>query len=149
MNEVLNELWQFVSGVCISAWELVSAVVVWVSSVFCYMHENHPLLQGLLIGVALTWLLLRRDNHPVLRVLSSPLKLVVDILDLAWEQVSEVVADSWGTLRGWVSSAWSWCCGSVLSVWNFGFGLVRRSYTWLIDGLKSVKESLSKKDTGE
>jgi len=149
MNEVLNELWQFVSGACVSAWELVSAVFVWAAGVLCHVHEHHPLLEGLLIGISLTWLLLRRDKHPVLRVLSSPLKLIIDILDLSWDQASEVIADSWGTLRGWVEFGVSWCWSKVLSVWRFTSGLVIKSYNWMIGKLKGIKESLSKKDPKE
>ena len=114
-----------------------------------YLQFLRGFLVFFLIGVALTWLLLRRDKHPVLRVLSSPLKLIVDILDLAWDQVSEVAADAWGTLRGWVESVIDWSWSKVLSVWRFSFGIVSKSYSWIIGKLKGIKESLSKKDSKE
>jgi hypothetical protein len=89
----------------------------------------------LLVGVALSWLLLRRDKHPLLRVLSAPLKLVVDILDLAWDQCVEVAGDLWDTAVGWVRKAWDMCWGAVRGVWDRGMAV-----------LSGVRDRLSKKE---
>ena len=69
----------------------------------------------------------------MLRVLSSPLKLVLDILDLAWDQVVEVVSDAWGTVHGWVTGTWGWCKDKVVS-------LLRAIMRFLFD----TKDKLSK-----
>jgi hypothetical protein len=78
--------------------------------------------------------MLRRDKHPALRVLSSPLKLVLDILDLAWNQVVEIVTDSWDAVYGWICGGWNWCWAKVIGLYNRGMGL-----------LKKVKAMLSSK----
>ena len=92
---MLESLWNLVVGVLSSVWGLVSAVACFVCDAAVWLHVEAPRLEGLLIGVLLAWLLTRRDSHPLLRVLSAPLKLVLDILDLAWDQVEEVAGDLW------------------------------------------------------
>ena len=91
-----------------------------------HLHVDYPRLEGLLAGVLLAWILARRERHPVLRVLSAPLKLVVDILDLAWDQVVEVSADLWETGMGWVTGSISWAWGKVAKVWNWKLTLLGR-----------------------
>jgi hypothetical protein len=78
--------------------------------------------------------MLRRNKHPLLRVLSAPLKLVVDILDLAWDQVVEVASDLWGTTRGWVTGSVSWVRGKVNAV-----------YTWVLARLTGLRDMLRRK----
>ena len=110
------------------------------------LHNDAPRLEGLLVGILLAWLMLRREKHPLLRVLSAPLKLVVDILDLAWDQVVEVVSDVWGTARSWITGTWKWCWGKVTGTWKWCWGKVTSLYNWVMNGLKAVKDKLSKKD---
>ena len=86
------------------------------------------------IGVGLSWVMLRRDKHPLLRVLSAPLKLIVDILDLAWDQVVEVISDLWDTTRGWISGSWGWLKGKVVGV-----------YDWIMGHLKGLLNRLKRK----
>ena len=99
LNIVLSFAWNLVSQV----WGIIMMVVVVCWDVLLYVHIEMPRIEGLLVGIALAWLVSRRDKHPLLRVLSSPMKLVIDILDLAWDQVVEVVSDLWQTATGWVS----------------------------------------------
>jgi hypothetical protein len=101
--------------------------------VLYHLHTDTPRLEGLLIGVTLAWLLLRRDKHPLLRVVSAPLKLVVDILDLAWDQVVQVGQDVWGTAWGWVTKAWNWTVSTL-----------KKGYNWVLSGLGWLKEKLSR-----
>ena len=115
---MLEILWNLVSGTFISLWGLVSSVAVFATDLLVHLHTEAPRLEGLLVGILLAWLMVRRDKHPLLRVLSAPLKLVVDILDLAWDQVVEVVSDLWGTVTGWVSSVYSWVKGKVTGVYD-------------------------------
>ena len=98
-----------------------------------HLHVDAPRFEGLLIGVALAWLMLRRDKHPLLRVVSAPLKLVVDILDLAWDQVVQVGQDVWGTAWGWVTKAWNWTVSTL-----------KKGYNWVLSGLGWLKEKLSR-----
>ena len=89
MLELLQSCWSLLVGVLGSLWGLVVTVSTFVGEVLLHLHVDAPRLEGLVVGVALAWVLLRRDKHPLLRVLSSPLKLLLDILDLAWDQVVE------------------------------------------------------------
>ena len=147
MSEVLNKLWELLSGLCVAGWELISSLGMWIGGWMCQLHNTAPRLEGLLIGVLLAWLLLRREKHPILRVLSSPLKLVIDILDLAWEQSVAVVSDCWGTARSWVSGVWKWCWSKVTSVWNLFKGWTTGIFGWFVGKLKSIKSILSKKSS--
>ena len=90
-----------------------------------YLHTGAPRLEGLLAGVVLAWVLLRRDRHPWLRVVSAPLKLVLDILDLAWDQGLEVARDLWQVPAGWVRDGLGWCVAKVRAVYNWKMGLLR------------------------
>jgi hypothetical protein len=146
LHEVVASLWGLVSGVAVGAWDVLSAISVWVGTLLLVLHTDYPRLEGLLVGIVLSWLMLRRDRHPLLRVLSAPLKLVVDVLDLAWDQVVEVVSDVYNTAKGWLVGGWQWCLSKVIGVWSWCTGLVKRCYTWLMDSLKSLKEKLSKKE---
>ncbi len=127
MLELLGAAWALLSGLLVSLWGVLVLVGTFGAEVLGHVHTEMPRLEGLLVGVLLAWVLLRRDKHPLLRVLSSPLKLVVDILDLAWDQCWEVVVDlkdtALGWLRGgrdkvkaWVSGAWGMVLGTLRGV---------------------------------
>lgn len=136
MWELLQATWELVAGVGGSVWGLVCVLAGGLGDLLMTLHTTAPRLEGLLIGVALAWLMLRRDQHPLLRVLSAPLKLVVDILDLAWDQAVEVVSDLWDTARGWI-------VGSVGWVWS----KVVVAYRWVMSRLSGLRDLLrSKKD---
>jgi hypothetical protein len=96
-----------------------------------YLHTGAPRLEGLLVGVALAWVLLRRDRHPWLRVVSAPLKLVLDILDLAWDQGLEVARDLWDVPAGLVRKGWDW-----------GLDKGRAVYDGLLGALRGVRDRL-------
>jgi len=133
MLELLQTLWSFVLGLLVLVWDLVVLVTTLVGDGLLHLHVDAPRLEGLLVGVLLSWLLLRRDRHPLLRVLSAPLKLVVDILDLAWDQVVEIVEDVWGVVVGWVGGVYGWCKAKVVGAWS-----------WVMGGLRGLKAKLSK-----
>ena len=135
MLELLQACWNLVVGVAGSLWSLAVTVLTFGGEVLQHLHADAPRLEGLLVGVALAWVLLRRDSHPLLRVLSAPLKLVLDILDLAWDQVAEVVSDVWDTARDWVTRSLGWVRDTVVGVYNRVMGL-----------LKGLKNKLSSKE---
>ena len=116
MMELLHACQELVVGLLTTTWGLVTLVLTFCGDILLHLHTTAPRLEGLLVGVALVWMMQRRDKHAVLRVLSSPLKLVLDILDLAWDQVVEVVSDAWGTVHGWVTGTWGWCKDKVVSL---------------------------------
>ena len=135
MLELLQSCWSLVVGVLGSLWGLAVTVLTLGSDVLVHLHTTAPRLEGLLVGIALAWLLLRRDKHPLLRVLSAPLKLVLDVLDLAWDQVAEVAGDLCGTVKDWTGRSLGWAKGKVVGV-----------YGWVMGSLGRLKEKLSKKE---
>ena len=135
MVEILKSSWAAAVDLIVLVWSALSVLAGWAWDVLYHLHVSAPRLEGLLIGVALAWVMLRRDKHPLLRVLSAPLKLVVDILDLAWDQVVEVVDDVAGTVKDWVSRPVRW-------VWD----RVTGAYSWLLGRLSSLRDTLSKKE---
>ena len=138
MMELLQACWNLVVGIVESLWGVVATVSTLVGELLLHLHTDAPRLEGLLVGVTLAWVLLRRDKHPLLRVLSAPLKLVVDILDLAWDQVVEIVSALWGTVTGWVGGVVGWGKGKVLGGCSWVMGLLR--------GLKDKLDGLSSKE---
>jgi len=134
MTGILEACWALLVGLLASVLGVIELVTVWAWDILYHLHVNEPRLEGILVGVLLAWVLLRRDKHPLLRVLSSPLKLIVDILDLAWDQVVEVVSDVWGTAMGWVSKSYGYCRGKVVGAYSSVLG-------WLV----SIKDKLSRK----
>ena len=136
MFEVISSLVSLVVGLFSALFSAVVLVVVHLAEMLYHFHLSMPRLEGLLVGVLLTWLLLRRDKHPVLKVLSAPLKLVLDILDLVWDQVVETVKDAWETVRSWTLGLWGWASGKVSSL----YGVVMTRLTSLKDKLRSGKD---------
>ena len=134
MLELLKSLLDLAVGLLAAGWELVSSLSVLLWDVLVHLHNDAPRLEGLVVGVALAWLMLRRDRHPLLRVLSAPLKLVLDILDLAWDQIVEVVKDAWKVVNNWVRGLLGWCLNKVKGVGS-----------WVMARLRSLKNLLSRK----
>ncbi len=127
MLELLQSLWNLVWGVVLAVWDLAWVLLDGVWGLLQNLHYDMPRLEGLVVGVGLAWVMMRREKHPLLRALSAPLKLVLDILDLAWDQVVEVVSDVWetgvswtktavGVPVGWARSGWGWALGSLRSL---------------------------------
>ena len=136
MLEIISSLVSLVVGLLSALFGALMLVVTQISEILYHFHTSMPRLEGLVVGILLTWLLLRREKHPVLRVLSAPLKLVLDVLDLAWDQVVEVAED----LKQAAVSL-------VVSLKERIFGILSGLYNRLLGSLKSLKDKLtSKKD---
>ena len=134
MLQILAACWELLAGLLASAWGVISLLLGWLYAVLYHLHVDAPRLEGLLVGIALAWLLSRREKHPVIKVLSSPLKLVLDILDLLWDQVIEVVADVKGVALGWIGSGSGWVRQRISSLWG-----------GTMSGLRRVRDRLLKK----
>ncbi len=134
MTGILQSLWGFIVSVLSAAWGLLVSVLDLVWGVLYHLHVDAPRLEGLLIGVGLAWLLARRDKHPLLRALSAPLKLVIDILDLAWDQCAEVVKDVWEVTWGSISGTLDWVGNRV-----------KDAYGFVVGSLSKVRDSLRRK----
>ncbi len=138
MLQILQSTGDLLWGLVGSIWGVVCLVAAWGWDVLYLLHTEAPRLEGLLVGILLAWVLLRRDKHPLLRVLSAPLKLVVDILDLAWDQVCEVADDAWWTVKGVTLGVLDWAKSRVVGAWG-----------WLIGRLKAVRDGFSRKKEAE
>ena len=125
MLELLRLGRELVAGVLDAVWNLGLLALDIGRDTLVHLHTGAPRLEGLLVGVLLAWLLLRRERHPWLRVLSAPLKLVVDILDLAWDQSVEVARDLWEVPAGWVRGGLGWGVAKVRAVYNWKMGVLR------------------------
>ncbi len=134
MLELVQSLWNLVWGVVLAVWDLAWVLLDGVWGLLQNLHYDMPRLEGLVVGVGLAWVMMRRDKHPLLRALSAPLKLVLDILDLAWDQVVEVVSDVWETGVSWTKTAVGVPVGWARSGWN-----------WALGSLRSLRDRLSSK----
>jgi hypothetical protein len=134
MLEMLSSCWSLLVGLGTSLMGVISLVCLWAGDMVYHLHVSAPRLEGLLVGITLAWIMLRRDKHPLLRVLSAPLKLVLDILDLAWDQVVEVTCDLIDTARNWIKGSIRWVRGKVTA-----------GYNWVMGSLGAVKDRLLKK----
>ena len=123
--ELLRLARELVAGVLDAGWNLVLLVLDVGRDTLVHLHTGAPRLEGLLVGVLLAWLMLRRERRPWLRVLSAPLKLVLDILDLAWDQGAEVARDLWQVPAGWVRGGLGWSVAKVRAVYDWKMGLLR------------------------
>ena len=139
--ELLQATFNFVWSILVSLWGLLEVAGLFVWDFLVAFHVNHPRLEGLVIGITLAWFMTRRDSHPLLKAISAPLKLVVDILDLIWDHCVEFLADvwawhvgHWNRLGGWIASGYSWCKDKISGTWS-----------WCMNGLRSVRDKLSKK----
>ena len=125
MLELLNQCWGLVSGLILAVWGVLVLVMSFLCDVLVHLHLEMPRLEGLLVGILLAWLLSRRDKHPALRVLSAPLRLVLEVLDLAWDHVCDFIGDAWSVVTGWVQGSLGWLRDRVLGVWSRGLDLLR------------------------
>lgn len=134
MLELLQNVLNFASGLLSAALGLVILLLNFSVETLTLLHNGMPRLEGLLVGVLLAWLMARRDKHPLLRALSAPLKLALDILDMAWEKCIKAAADLCGTAASWSRAASSWACEKVLTAYGLGMG-------WLKAALSKLKRS--------
>ena len=118
MTELLSDCLTLVLSLLASILDVVNSIIGFLVAAAIHLHIDAPRLEGFLIGVLLAWVLLRRDKHPLLRVLSAPLKLMVDILDLAWDQIVEVITDMWLTAVRRVRQPAVWCWDRATGLWS-------------------------------
>lgn len=135
---LLQSLWNLAVDTVGAVLALVWVLLANLWDLLLVLHMEAPRLEGLLVGVTLAWLMMRRDKHPILRALSAPLKLVLDILDLVWDQVVEVVKDVWDSAVGILEGAL-----------NQATSLVSSGVSWAMAKLVAVRDRLRKKQEEE
>lgn len=134
--ELVKVVWDFLVLVIMHVWWLGKAALIFVWDLLVTLHVEHPRLEGLFLGIVLAWLLTRRDQHPLMRALSAPLKLVLDIIDLVWDHAIEFTKDVWDASTGWVKRGLGWVKNKLESGWGM-----------LVSTLRKLKNKLSKKDS--
>lgn len=123
MSNLLKEVLNFIIELGVSVWEFLVLSLVFVYDIFMILHTEMPRLEGLLAGVLLAWFMARRDKHPIMKAASAPLKLVLDLLDAAWDK---------GLVR-------------VKELLNKGAVLAGKPFVFLWKKVKDLNEYFSKK----
>ena len=136
MLELLQNLLNLAVDVGMSLWGLAMLLLNFSVETLSLLHNDMPRLEGLLAGVLLAWLMARRDRHPLLRALSVPLKLILDILDIAWDQCVEFVQDIFGTAKSWTKGSLGWVRNKVVGLYNWKMSLLKE----LLSKLKRKSE---------
>lgn len=135
MSDLLQEALTFMVKVGATILDTLVLVISFVFNSLFIMYTEMPVAFGLMAGVLFTWMFLRRDRHPVLKMLTAPLKLVVDILDLAWDQAVELATDAWDTAYGWAKRPFGWTKAQL-----------KKAYDIVVKGLSLIKMKFKKKD---
>lgn len=89
MWNILKSTFTFLWNLVVWVWDFVLFTLTWLAETAWAFHTEMPRLEGLLVGLLFAWWYHRRDKHPLPRVLSAPLKLVIDILDALWDRGKE------------------------------------------------------------
>ena len=93
MNNLLNTSWEFLSGIATNLFEIVTMAFSWLFGIVVILHNDMPRVEGLLVGILFAWFFIHRDKNPVVRALAAPLKIVLDILDIIWDETLESIRD--------------------------------------------------------
>ena len=88
---MLQSLWNLISEIFESVWVLISAIFIFCFDALSLLHFEYPRLEGLIVGILLAWFLSRRESHPIVNILSAPLKISLDILDLLWDKGFDLI----------------------------------------------------------
>lgn len=108
MKNLLIETWALLAGVLASISDLFVTLFAWLFNVLLILHVEMPRVEGLLVGVLLAWFFVHREKNPIIRALAAPLKIVLDILDIIWDETIEAVVDLWSSARSYVGIATGW-----------------------------------------
>jgi len=113
MKNLLIETWSAISGVLASVTDLFATVFIWAWSVLLILHNDMPRLEGLLVGVLLAWFFVHREKNPIVRALAAPLKIILDILDIVWDETIEALSDLLGSAKAQLSRGIGWIKDSI------------------------------------
>ena len=99
MIDLLNQTWLLIAGVGASIFNLCAALLTWVYSVLLILHHDMPRIEGLLIGILFAWLYTHREKNAWIRALAAPLKIIIDTLDIIWDETLEAITDITGDIK--------------------------------------------------
>jgi len=115
-------IWELLVSLLGAVWEIVSSLLTFALSSAHWLHIEAPRLEGLLVGVLLAWLYVRRDRHPLLKSLGAPMKLILDVLDAVWDNLGDFMGGIKDTVLGWIQSSYGWLRKRVTRTWRAMLG---------------------------
>jgi hypothetical protein len=113
--ELLQEFSSLIMGVGATLWDLTALLSVFALDMAKALHAN-PFLEGLTIGLGSAWALDNRDKNIVTKVLSTPLKLVLDSLNYVGGQLTRGSKGALSMAKKpfvWLSGRGKWLYESV------------------------------------
>ncbi len=133
MLEMVKTLFNLGTDLVMAAFGVVFSIMSASLDLLVLLHNDMPRLEGLLVGAGLYWVMLNRDKYRVLKIISSPIKLLLDIVQLALDQSKEAFLDILGVVKS-----------SFSMVKRKSFEVARGVWSRLISMLNSLKNKLSK-----
>tara|TARA_Y100001970_G_C14152969_1_gene813797 strand:- start:168 stop:587 length:420 start_codon:yes stop_codon:yes gene_type:complete len=134
MSSLIDSTWQLVSGIIENVVSVGTMLFTWLFDVLLILHNDMPRVEGLLVGVIFAWFFVHRDKNPFVRALAAPLKIILDILDIIWDETLEAIADLYSVAKEKTISI-------VVGLKNKATGLV----TGITDRLSKIKDALLSK----
>jgi len=120
MKELFLLTWGLISNTLLSLWAVLESVGTWLFGVLLVLHNDMPRIEGLLIGILFAWALRHRDRNPIVKALAAPIKILVDILDIVWDETIEALQDLYAMLKEKATGITGSALGKVKDVWNRG-----------------------------
>lgn len=126
MGELIGGTFALVWGLLLSVWSIVTQVVAWLTSVGVILHTDFPRLEGLLVGILFAYFYHHRDKNPWVRTLASPLKIIIDILDIVWDETLEMLVDLAGDVKEKGTVPVNWVKEVLRKSWSGAMGYLQR-----------------------
>ena len=99
-------IWELFVELISSLWDILISLFGFALSTAQWLHFEAPRFEGLLLGVLLAWLYVRRDRHPALRALGAPMKLILDVLDAVWDNAGDFLGGIKDATIGWLQQGY-------------------------------------------
>jgi hypothetical protein len=109
-------------GLLVALWDIILTVLGFALSSVHLLHVETPRLEGLLVGVLFAWLYVHRERHPLLRSLGAPMKLILDVLDAAWDNLGDFMGGIKDAVTGWIQSCSTWVKAIGMRMWGSVIG---------------------------
>jgi len=117
MTEIFTSTWSLISGLVASVFGIIILVGSWVCDLFLLLHTDYPRWEGLLVGILFAYFYHHREKNPWIRTLASPLKIIIDVLDIVWDETIEAATDLFSDLYAKVLTPVNWTKAKVVTGW--------------------------------
>lgn len=95
MLHMIVEAWVNIIEILSPAWNSLESVLLQARD----LHEAHPRIEGYLVGLLFSWMIIKRDKHPMLKFVSAPFVFIIDILDIVYTKIAAAAIKVWKGLR--------------------------------------------------